>query len=60
MEPYHFVRISKSIIVNLMKVVSIKPALNGRFVCKLRNEEEVIISRKYVPDVKKKLRGESV
>ena len=60
MEPYHFVRISKSIIVNLMKVVSIKPALNGRFVLRLRNEEEVIISRKYVPDVKKKLRGESV
>ncbi len=58
MQPYHYVRISKSIIVNLMKVGSIKPALNGRFSCQLRNGEEVIISRKYVPEVKAKLRGE--
>ena len=57
LEPYHFVRISKSIIVNLMKIVSIKPALNGRFLCRLKNEEEVIISRKYVPEVRKILRG---
>ena len=34
--------------LNIMKVDSIKPALNGRFSCILRNGEEVIISRKYV------------
>lgn len=56
--PYHFIRVSKSMVVNLMKVQSIKPALNGRFICKMQNGEEVIISRKYVPDIKKKLRGE--
>ncbi|WP_026527658.1 LytTR family DNA-binding domain-containing protein [Butyrivibrio sp. VCD2006] len=54
-----FARISKSVVVNLMKVSSIKPALNGRFMCMLANGEKVIISRKYVPDVKKKLKGEA-
>lgn len=53
-----FARISKSVIVNLMKVSSIKPALNGRFMCILKNDEKVIISRKYVPDVKDMLKGE--
>lgn len=50
-----FVRISKSVIVNLMKIVAIKPALNGRFLCQLENGEKVIVSRKYVPDLKEKL-----
>jgi DNA-binding LytR/AlgR family response regulator len=52
-----FARISKAVIVNLMKIVSIAPALNGRFLCKLTNGEEVIISRKYVPGIKEKLKG---
>lgn len=45
-----YLRISKSVVLNLMKVDSIKPALNGRFLCKLINGEDVIISRKYVPE----------
>ena len=45
-----FLRISKSVIVNVMKVDSIKPAFNGRFLCKLSNGEDVIISRKYVSE----------
>ena len=51
-----FARISKAVILNLMKVVSIAPALNGRFLCKLTTGEEVIISRKYVPDIKERLK----
>ncbi|MBO7453663.1 MAG: LytTR family transcriptional regulator, partial [Clostridiales bacterium] len=43
-------RISKSVILNIMKADSIKPALNGRFRCKLTNGEDVIISRKYVSE----------
>jgi len=54
----NFLRISKSCIVNLMKVKSIKPALNGRYLAMLISGEEVIISRKYVADLKKKLKGE--
>jgi DNA-binding LytR/AlgR family response regulator len=50
-----FFRCSKSVIVNLLKIECIKPALNSRFVAKMKNGEEVIISRKYVPDLKEKL-----
>jgi DNA-binding LytR/AlgR family response regulator len=55
-EDYHnrtFFRCSKSILVNLLKVECVKPALNGRFTAKLLNREEVIISRQYVPELKK-------
>ena len=52
---HSFVRISKSVIVNLMKVESIRPALNGRYMCRLMNGEDVIISRKYVAGVKEKI-----
>ena len=50
-----FVRISKSVIVNLMKAESIRPALNGRYMCRLMNGEDVIISRKYVAGVREKI-----
>lgn len=53
----HFLRVSKSILLNLMKVQSIKPALNGRFLSILQSGEEIIISRKYVPELKKALKG---
>lgn len=51
-----YARISKSVIVNLMKITAIRPALNGRFLCQLKNSENVIISRKYVADMKERLR----
>ncbi|MBQ1546609.1 MAG: LytTR family transcriptional regulator [Clostridia bacterium] len=54
----HFLRVSKSTILNLMKVVSIKPAGGGRFAAVLGSGENVIISRKYVPELKKSLKGE--
>ena len=52
-----FLRISKSMIVNLMKISSVRPALNGRFSAILKNGEEIIISRKYVPELKRILKG---
>ena len=52
-----FIRIQKGMIVNLMKINSIKPGLSGRYVASLKNKEEVIISRKYVPGFKEKLKG---
>lgn len=54
----YFLRVSKSLILNLMKVKSIKPALNGRYSAILQGGEEIIISRKYVSDLKRALRGE--
>jgi DNA-binding LytR/AlgR family response regulator len=53
----NFLRISKSMIVNLMKITSVRPALNGRFSAVLKNGEEIIISRKYVPALKQILKG---
>lgn len=53
-----FFRCSKSVIVNLMKIQSLKPALNGRFIARLSNGESVIISRQYVPKLKERLKGE--
>ena len=50
-----FIRISKSVIVNLLKIDCVKPALNGRYMCHLKNNENVIISRKYVPEFKERL-----
>lgn len=52
-----FVRIQKGMILNLMKIISIKPGLSGRYVALLKNNEEVIISRKYVSEFKQMLRG---
>jgi DNA-binding LytR/AlgR family response regulator len=59
-EGKRFFRCSKSVIVNLMKIESIKPALNGRFIAKLTNGEATIISRQYVPKLKEKLMGGSL
>lgn len=56
----HFLRVSKSVLVNLMKVGSIKPSLNSRFTAVLQNGEQIIVSRKYVPELKKALKGESL
>lgn len=57
LEDKSFLRVSKSILLNLMKVTSIQPGFNSRFIAVLQNGEEVIISRKYVPALKEKLAG---
>ena len=48
-------RCSKSMILNISKIRSVAPSVNGRFEAKLTNGESVIISRQYVPVLKKKL-----
>lgn len=54
----YFFRCSKSVIINLMKIDCIKPALNSRFIAKMKNGEEIIISRKYITELRKKFQGE--
>ena len=54
-----FLRVQKSMLLNLMKVKSIKPALSGRYSAILKNGEEVVISRKYVSDLKETLKRRS-
>lgn len=59
-EERKFFRCSKSFVINLMKIDSVRPILNGRFSAMMFNGEEVIISRQYVPELKKRLLGESI
>ncbi|MCR5611953.1 MAG: LytTR family transcriptional regulator DNA-binding domain-containing protein [Clostridiales bacterium] len=54
----HFLRISKPMLVNLMKIRSIQPAFNGRFTAQLGSGEKIIISRNYVKALKAALKGE--
>lgn len=51
----NFFRVSKSMILNISKIISIKSLLNGKMQVKLDNNENVIISRSYVGLFKEKL-----
>jgi DNA-binding LytR/AlgR family response regulator len=50
-----FLRVSKSAILNLRKISFLSPGFSGRLEAALDNEEKIIISRQYVPDLKRKL-----
>ena len=50
-----FSRISKTVIANLDKMLSIKKAENSRLTATLVNQEKLIVSRQYVSKIKKKL-----
>ncbi|WP_348921014.1 LytTR family DNA-binding domain-containing protein [Enterococcus rotai] len=52
---FDFIRISKSMLLNIEAIQAIAPLLSGRFEARLINEEKVAISRKYVPELKKGL-----
>ncbi len=54
-EDTDFFRASKSVVANLSKIQSLHAVFNGRFEACMRNGERVIISRQYVPSLKKKL-----
>lgn len=54
-ENSHFFRASKSTILNIEKIDSINPVFYGKFEALLSNGERAIISRQYVPILKKKL-----
>ena len=53
--PQEFLRVNKAVIMNLNMVESLAPAFGGRFEATLKNSYKVIISRNYVPELKKKL-----
>lgn len=50
-----FFRASKSVIINLSKVRQFAPDFGGRFEAQMMNGEKLIISRQYVPVLKKRL-----
>lgn len=44
-------RASKSVLLNVERIVSVRPALNGRLLAKMENGEEVMISRSYAKEI---------
>lgn len=50
-----FVRIGKSIVVNLKEVASLKSDVAGKMIATLSNGERAVISRAYTPLIKQKL-----
>ena len=50
-----FFRASKSVIINLAKVKQFAPDFGGRFEAQMRNGERLMVSRQYVPALKKRL-----
>lgn len=55
LEPFDFIRVSKSMLLSIEAIKAISPLLSGRFEAHLMNGEKVAISRKYVPELKKGL-----
>lgn len=51
-------RASKTTLVNMDHIVSVRTALNGRLYAKMENDEEILITRKYAKEVAQYLMGE--
>lgn len=54
-QKYKFVRCSKSVIVNLTKIESFRPALDSRLYAKMKNGEDIVVSRMYAKEIKKRI-----
>lgn len=50
-----YMRISKSCIVNLKRIYSLKPDFGGKILVTMDNNEKLYISRQYAPALKEKL-----
>ncbi|HDR7707625.1 TPA: LytTR family transcriptional regulator [Bacillus thuringiensis] len=57
--PYNFIRISKTIIINIHFLNKFSAKANGNLEALLSNRETVIVSRKYVSSLKKQLKKHS-
>ena len=51
LEEYKMKRASKSVLVNVKKIIAVRPALNGRLFAKMENDEEILISRQYAKSI---------
>ncbi|MEY8358512.1 LytTR family DNA-binding domain-containing protein [Anaerotruncus colihominis] len=60
LQTYGFVQISKSCILNINALESIRPLFNSRMEATLKNGEKVNINRNYLNGVKKALKGEEI
>jgi DNA-binding LytR/AlgR family response regulator len=55
LEGCDFLRVAKGCVVNFRRIASLCPEMNGRLVATMDNGEQVVISRQYAPDVRRKL-----
>lgn len=46
-------RVSKTMLVNMEHIISVRTALNGRLYARMVNDEEILITRKYAKEVGK-------
>ncbi|MCF7924105.1 MAG: LytTR family transcriptional regulator DNA-binding domain-containing protein [Candidatus Izimaplasma sp.] len=60
LEKTPFLRVNKHTILNVKKIKTFNSTINGRMEAKLLNGERIKISRRYVPNLKDKLRGSSL
>lgn len=47
----NILRVSKSVLVNLEHILSVRPALNGRLYARMENGEDILISRNYAKQI---------
>ena len=50
-----FIRASKSCIINFNQISAIKGDIDGKLLITMSNQEKLVVSRQYVPAMKKKL-----
>lgn len=55
LKPYDFVKVSRNCLVNINELVHIMALSNSRLEAELTNGEKVIVSRTYIPAIKRML-----
>ena len=55
LEEYGFLRVSKSVLIQLQKIRSLRADLNRRVRITMSNGEQIVASRQYAEDLKKRL-----
>ena len=55
LKEYDFVKMSRTCLVNINELVHIKALANSRLEAELSNGEKIIVSRTYIPEIKRKI-----
>lgn len=55
LKEYDFVKVSRTCLVNINELVHIKALANSRLEAELSNGEKIIVSRTYIPEIKRKI-----
>ncbi len=52
---YDFVKVSRNCLVNINELIHIRALVNSRLEAELSNGEKIIVSRTYIPEIKRKV-----